>query len=190
MITHDIALRYAKVLFQLATNQEELKRQLDALEHLVSVLNHHPKIKHYFSSPHISVEQKGKVVAKSLGTHMDPLFVQYVMILLKKRWFNHLPEILKQYRQMVMEALGMIEGRLITAEPLDHSMKEKFKSKLEKIYQKKLKLKEETDSQLIGGGILIVSNRLIDFSIKNKLTKLKNDLLSTNRSPAELIGRN
>lgn len=184
MITHDIALRYAKVLFQLATNQEELKRRLDALEHIVYVLNHYPKIKQYFSSPHISVEQKEKVVAKSLGTHVDPQFVQYLMTLLKKRWFNHLPEILKQYRQMVTEAFGIIEGRLITAEPLNSVTKDKLKSKLEKIYQKKLELKEEVDSQLIGGGILIVANQLIDFSIKNKLTKLKNDLLSTNRSPA------
>lgn len=180
MSTHEIALRYSRALFDLATTQEELKEQLSALEQVCAILTLHPEIMRYFCSPHAGLKQKEKAFKTSLAGYIIPGLMGYFIILLRAHRFKYLPEILKEYRRRVAETLGILEGRLITTEPLDSATREKLQVKLEEICGKKLKLKEEVDPQLMGGGIVIAANRLIDFSVRGRLNRLEDDLLSMN----------
>ncbi len=169
-----IETRYAKALFQLTASDEELERRCRDLNRLVAVLNRYP----FFFSPHISKENKEEALKKGLEEVEDKQLVSFLLLLVEKRRFNYLQEIVKAYSQMVREKLGQLKGRLVTAEPVEPSYIEKLKGKLEKQYGKKVFLEEETDPRLIGGGILTIGNRLADFSIKGKLEKLKRELLN------------
>lgn len=176
----EIALRYSKALFRVASSDKQLEEHLEALTLFVQVLNESPHLMEFFSSPQLSREQKEKSFEKVLEGHFTPNFLSFLSLLLDRRRFYCLPEILREYRRMVSEKLGFFDARLITAVPMDDKTKEMLKTKLEKIYGKIIKMKEEIDPQIIGGGVLILDHTLIDFSIRGKIAKLKDDLMSVN----------
>ena len=180
MIFEEVALRYSKALFNLDTSHEVLKKRLSDLNQSVTVLNQTPQIIQFFSSPQISREEKKEVLKKGLGKNFDSHLLSFFSFLFEKDRFAYLPEIVKAYEQMAMKELETLQGHLMTAIPIDPALMEKLKQKLEKVYRKKVVISEEIDPQLIGGGILSMDNQQIDFSIKGKLEKLKENLLSMN----------
>lgn len=176
MSASEIALRYSQGLFKLHSSKDERESLLKDLEQIVSVFNQFPQCALFFSSPIIDIERKEKVLQRILKNGSEGNLIPFLSTLLKKRRFNNLPEIVKELRKKVSQDLGVLEGRLITSDPIDGDTKKELVRKLEQKYRKKILLKEEIDPQLIGGGMLIVGNDMVDFSIRNKLENLKENL--------------
>jgi len=171
--THEIALRYSKAIFNLSANKQQLNSWLYDLEAVVDLLKRHPKIKQYFDAPQIGLETKLEVLKKGIGAALDSQLLNYLQILLQRKWFIYLPEIVAEYRRKVFKELGILEGQLITAEILKPPIRDNLHAALEKLYQGKLDFKDEVDPKIIGGCIVIIGNRRIDFSIRGKLEQLK-----------------
>lgn len=177
MIIHEIALRYTKALTHLCKDKEEKLQRLKALEYVCHLLENDSKVSKFFASPEVTFVQKQKLLEKILDVKDDPLLLSYFSLLLKRNRFKFLPEIFSQFRKDVYAEQGISEGSLVTAQPQDSATKEKLIAKLEKLYDVKLKLEERIDPTLIGGGIIMIGNRRLDFSIKGKLQRLKKSLL-------------
>lgn len=180
MSSTDLTRRYSKALFQLASTKEERQKLLDEMDKFIHVLKNAPDSLHFLSLPQISPAKKNQLIKMGLGKHFDPLFLEFVNYLFEKRRFQFLPDIFDSFRKMVEKEQGIIEGNLVTAEAVEKDLKEKLKKELEKIYQKEIILNEEIDPGLLGGGILTIANHLIDFSVRGKLERLKEDLLAIN----------
>lgn len=177
MNTTDAAIRYSKALFNVAVSNEDLEKRLHDLTQIVETFKKFPRISIFFSSPQITVEEKKKALNAAVGK-VDKELRSFLFLLLDKKRFKYLPEILEFYRSMVTAKLGALEVRFITATPIDAETGNNLKSKLEQKYRKKIIIKEEIDPTIIGGGVLLIGNEQIDFSIRGKLAKLKKDLLS------------
>lgn len=178
MIITEIALRYAKALYRLAANQAEKEIFFRDLTRVLVALNHVPKAMCFFLSPQIDQSQKKKILEKCFGKDMDPKALAFLFLLLEKIRFNYFPQIVKEFSRMLDKELGRVESRLITAEPMSKGDIEQLKGKLEKVYRKKFVIQEEVDKRLIGGGILVIGNKLVDFSLRKQLQRLKEDLLA------------
>src|SRR5688572_10667585 len=109
----EVALRNSKALFRLAASDKELEEQVAALNLLVQVLNESPHLMEFFSSPQLSREQKEKSLEKVLKGHVTPRLLSFLSLLLERRRFQFLPEILREYRRMVSEKIGFFDARLI-----------------------------------------------------------------------------
>jgi len=177
MRTNDIPYRYAKALFYLSSSHDELKQWLQKLQELIFIIFDHDKIKSFFLSPQVEKQEKEKILSKALKDKTEKKFLDFLSLLILNDRFSYLPEIAKIFKKLVEHTLGILEGSLITPKTLDKATFERLKLDLEKIYRKKVYLQEKSDPTLIGGGILMFGNRIIDFSIKNKLERLKRALL-------------
>lgn len=162
-----IARRYAKALFQI-TPAAGLEKRMNTLAQFLGLVNRYP---HFFYSPQIAKESKEKALKKI--PFEDEELKNFLFLLIDKRRFSCLPEIVKIYSQMAGDQLGVVKAQLVLAEKVDARLTEKLKGKLEKKYGKKVLLEAIIDPRLIGGGVLTVGNRLADFSIKGKLERLK-----------------
>jgi F-type H+-transporting ATPase subunit delta len=181
-MTQKAAGRYSKALFNLASSKQELEQQLSDLEQVVGLLD---PLMPFFYSPQISQKEKEAVLDKNLKGRFDDKLLSFLLFLLKKRRLKDLSDIVQDYRRLVREELGVLEVRVVTAVPLDRDIKEKLQVKLEKVYPKKIEIQEEVDPELIGGGMVIMGNQLIDFSIRDKLARLKESLLSTKETECQ-----
>lgn len=176
MNMHSTSLRYARALFSLSTASDSLSGWLGDLEEFVQLLNESPATNHFFSSPFINLKEKEIILMKHFKERFDVQLLKFFLTLIRKKRFGYLAEIAKAFRQMVIETQGVIEGRLITSTPLDDSTKQQIAATWGNFYGKKLEIKEELDPKLLGGGILIIANKLIDFSVKGSLNRLKRNL--------------
>ena len=179
MISGEVASRYSRALFKLAATPVELERRLQDLESVLAALHESPKLGFFLSAPQIRMEQKEKVLETSLKGQIDEKLLHFLYFLLEKGRMRHLPEIAKEYHLLVKENLGILEANLITAVPAGKSHTEQLKKRLEKIFGKKVEMKEKLDPQILGGAILILANQVIDWSVRNKLARLKERLLAT-----------
>ena len=178
MIASEIARTYAKALYELSPEADQLEQRLKAFDLLNSILNQ-KDLMTFFISPQISLEQKEAILEKVLGSQIDHTFLSFLKFLLKKNFFIYFQEIFEQFREMVNERFGFLNAHLKTAFPLEESVLETLKLKLEKIYDKKIVLQTEVNQELLGGGILTIDHKILDFSLKDKLNVLKQTLLSS-----------
>ena len=162
--------RYAKALFQINYTQE-----LDALvTGCVHLMQNSPLFAAYLYNPQVSLPSKRNVLHTCV---QNPLLVQFLMLLIKRKRLKDLPKIAEHYHKMLLEEQGLMEGKLVTAVPLDADIIQQLKSRLETAYGKAFSLQTTVDSQLISGAILHVGNTFLDYSLKGRLAALKNTLL-------------
>lgn len=179
MNSADIASRYARALFHLGSSKEEREGQLNELNQIKSILDQTPEVMQFFIAPQIPLEQKEKVLESSFKNRIESSVLSFLALLLDRRRFQYFQEIVEKYDLLVKAELGILEGKLVTAVPAEENLVTALKQKLQKIYNKELILSKEVDPELLGGGILHVGDQLIDFSLRGKLDRLKDDLYKT-----------
>lgn len=175
-----VELRYSQALLNRAASKDTLEALLKDLEVFLDVLEKHPDILKFFSARKITNEEKSEVLKKSLGHKVSQDLLLCVAFLLEKKRFGSFATIVREYHRKVMLALGLVEVRLITPFAIEPAIKDAIIQKMEASFQKKVRLVEEINEKMIGGGILLIGNQMIDFSVKGKLARLKDDLLAIN----------
>ncbi len=131
----------------------------------------------FMMSPQFDDALKVDLLKRSLGENYDPLIETFILYLFKKKRLEFLPEIIKEYRRLVSEKLGILDVRLISATAVDAGTNEKLAQKLDELFQRKTIINNEIKPSLIGGGILMIGNKMLDASVKGKLSRLKKHLL-------------
>lgn len=168
-------MNYPKALYHLALEKNSLQPWLELLESIHKMLLKHPKIDEYFSSPLPLVEEKKRLFNKHFARLPRELGL-FLNRLLEKGRFGMFHQIVQNFKTLAYGTLGLLEGRIVTATPLEAKTREELIQKLENNFSKKIELNEEVDPSLIGGGILTIQDQRIDFSLKGKLNRLKQDL--------------
>lgn len=179
MIKYAISPRYAKVLFDLDSAKSNLDRRLEDFDSVINIFNQNPQLVRFLKAPHIILKDKKKVLWDSLKEKFDPIFINFLSYLIQKGRLGYLASIGNAYRLLVNEDLERWEADIITAVPLDADSEGNLVKKLEKMFHKKIKLKNKIDPKIIGGAILVISNEMLDWSVTGRLRKLKEKLTAT-----------
>lgn len=161
---------YAKALLK---SNKTFIDELDACEELF--MKHRPLFE-YFTSPANKKELKDKILLNAFKKHLDTELMNFLRLLIKHGRFNNFFEIASIYKKMAYKKLGTLSGELATPSPLEEASKEKIIKEWEAYFKKKILLTPCIDPSLLGGGVLTIDGKRIDFSLKNKLAKLKTTL--------------
>lgn len=176
-MTSKLASRYAKALFQ-SGSKDQREGVLKSLDAILVAYAKFPKLRFLLESPELPQSEKENSIKKIFGNYVNPYSLHFLSMLFQKGRFKYLPEIAVHYRHLFTESYGITNAHLTTAIPVDNRIKDMLQEMLEKKYQKKFAVKYEVNPQIVGGGILIIEARMIDFSIKGQLNKLKATLLT------------
>ena len=68
---------------------------------------------------------------------------------------------------------------LTTAVKIDDKVKKQITDLISDVFKTKVELKENVDPEIVGGFILQVDDNYIDASIRNKLRKIKKELIGS-----------
>lgn len=177
MSDRSISSRYAKVLFDLDGRDGKYEERLKDFDFILNSMKAHPQFEKLLRSPQLPVEEKKTVLHKLFKDSFDQRLMDFLFYLLQKGRLAKLKPIAKSYRHMANEHLGMWEANIITAVPMDAESEKRLVAKLEKEFQKKIHLNKKVDPQIIGGAILVVSNEMVDGSVRGRLKKLKEHLI-------------
>lgn len=177
-MNHKVSLRYSNALFLLNGSNAQHEHRLDDLQEVAMFLQKHPNLERLLLSPRIRKEEKGNILKKLFLGKLSSDLMSFLLVLLEKGRLKYLPEIVQQYHETVKKNLGIQEVSFISAVPLENEAKKRLQEKLEKYYQKNVEILEKIDPKIIGGAILIAGYKMLDYSIKDRIANLKENLLA------------
>ena len=166
--------RYAQAIFQIAKTNKDFDTWQRNLSR-ISELMQNPEFAEVIDSPKFRFDQKEKIIRKLL-TGIDPLAMNFALLLVLKNRFKYAGQIATEYSSIYDASRGIKRAIFITAVKLDEKERKYCTTQLEELIGCKLNIDFEVDEKIIGGFIARIDGTLIDGSLRNRLTILRNQL--------------
>ncbi len=175
MIDRLYAMRYAKALFQL--DDSNLRQRQSELNEIAEIFKKVPGMMELLHTPQISVNERKAILNTCFKQVVEPKLMRFLNVLLENNRIEYLPAIAREYDQMVEDKLGGVKVELLTPQPFSDQSKAYLKRELESKLGRSIDLYEKIDPELLGGAMLILSDHMIDLSIRGRLSQLKMNLM-------------
>ena len=169
------AKRYAQAVFEIAVETGELDTWQSDLRKVAS-LGEDVAFTALLENPKLPFDAKARLLAERFGD-INPLALNLVYLLLPRGRLSMVGDIADEYQRLLDSYRGIEQAEVITAIPLDDEDKLRLAERLGTIVGKKVVLKSEVNSNLIGGIIARVGGKLIDGSTRSQLLALKRELV-------------
>ena len=123
-------------------------------------------------NPTISNETKYEIINEIFKDKLDNRIINFLKILIDKKKFNELNEIIQAYNDKSDELNGVKRANIISAVELSEEQKEAVVNKLQQRFEKTIIPSWLIDQEIIGGLVIKVDDDVIDNSLRNKLDKI------------------
>lgn len=169
-----IAERYAQALSRAVTDDAEFVRVRDELTLLARLLGASAELRRVLAHPAITFEAKLNVLkelARRLGARRGT--TQLSETLAAHERLTLLPAVAEAVGRLADRRMGITEVEIRTAAPLDVGLQRQLRAVLERITQGKIKTKEITAPELLGGLVVRVGGTVFDGSVRTRLEQLR-----------------
>lgn len=174
-----ISVRYAKALFQTASENNLSTEVLLDIKSLETFYREVPEFGFFVNSPIISVSDKNNFLSKITKEGFQEITIRFLQMITKNKREAQLPLIIRNFFKFYRQDQGILEAILVSATPVKKETLEKIRQALATNYKAKIEIKQETDPNLIGGFILRIEDEQLDASIAAQLKKIKRELDQT-----------
>ena len=170
-----ISVRYSRALFQSALEKKILdKVNQDMI--LISEICKAPETKEFLKSPIIVPSKKTSIFHKILGDNVEAITLSLIDLVVKNGRESYIPAIARVFIHETLKFKGVTESVLTTAIKVDAKVSKQITDLISKVFKTTVELKENIDTEIIGGFILRIDDNYIDASIRNKLRKIEKEL--------------
>lgn len=174
-IVSGVAQRYAGALFELALESNVVDAVLADLDRFDGMIAESADLARLVRSPVFAADVQLKAISAVLDrAGIGGLAANLIKIAASNRRLFVLPDMIRGYRALVAAHRGEATAEVTSAEALSDAQVSALKDALRGVTGgKDVKLVSSVDPSLIGGLIVKVGSRMIDTSLKTKLTSLK-----------------
>lgn len=179
MTVSSIALGYARALFDISFSTgitEQVEKELEAIDNLLQVNKDLEKL---ILHPGVSVQEKKKLVESVFAFEGSPLIKKFLFVLIDKRREKLLTSLLSAYKTIVREVKGIVLAEVQSTIELSDDNIGKLKASLEKLIGKEVEIATSINPKILGGLVIRYGDKLIDGSVRYRLSKLKKKLMQT-----------
>jgi len=173
-----VAHRYAHALFNVAINREMVDIIAAELSQLRSLMDRDTRLLNFLKAPQVLTEHKNDLLKKAFASRISQPLFSFLLLLIEKGRIEYLSEITVEFEKYLEEHRGIIRAKVITAVPVGDDYKNRLKTKLEQISRQKIELVHRIDKGIIGGIIVQLNYKIIDHSVRQKLSNLRHDLMT------------
>ena len=173
-ITGGVAGRYASALFELAEEANQVRQVEKDLTALLGMLDRSPDMKRMVRSPVFSSGEQGRAIAAiAEKAGIAPLVVNFLKVLARNRRLFAVNEMIRTFLALAARQRGEVNAEVASAHPLNGEQLAALKESLRASAGKDVQLITKVDPTLLGGLIVKMGSRMIDSSLRTKLTSLK-----------------
>lgn len=177
MLAQQVAKKYSTALFHIVREKGLVDRAHQQFEQLDDLIKQDDSLLQFLLAPHILDQHKIALVRDVFAQRLDPLFLEFLLVLIDKHRIGFLHDIIEEFRAMVAEAHGIIVARVTTSVPLNDEARQRLIDKLAAKTGKKIELDEKIDPSILGGTIVMLGDQIIDGSVRHKLSLLRDELM-------------
>ena len=173
-----ISVRYCRAIFQSALEKKILDKVYQDMIFIYEICKD-TATKEFLQSPIIVPSKKEAIFHKMLDGNVEKLTLSLIDLIVKNGRESFIPAIARNFIHETKKFKGITESVLTTAIKVDDTVKKEITDLISDVFKTKVELKEEIDTEIIGGFILQIDDNYIDASIKNKLRKIKKELIGS-----------
>jgi F-type H+-transporting ATPase subunit delta len=173
-----ISVRYSRAIFQSAVEKKTLDKVYQDMI-FISEICRTPETKEFLQSPIISPSKKQAIFHKMFDGNIEKITLSLIDLTVKNGRESFIPAIARNFIHETKKYRGITESVLTTAVKVDDEVKKQITTLISDIFKTTVELKETVDPEIIGGFILQIDDNYIDASIKNKLRKIKKELIGS-----------
>ncbi|WIV50112.1 F0F1 ATP synthase subunit delta [Marivivens sp. LCG002] len=176
-ISIGIAKRYAAAVYDLAKEGKALSALETDIDALQAALDVSADLRDLINSPLYSREDQAKALsAVAAKLKLSNTMGNTLGLLAAKRRLFVLPQLLTALRDRLAEEKGEVTAEVVSAKALTKTQADKLAKTLKAQLGKDVKINAAVDEALIGGLVVKVGSKMIDTSIRSKLSALQNTM--------------
>ncbi len=175
-----VAGRYAKALFDLATEQNSVAATSKSLTTLQGMIGESAELQRVLNSPIFKAEDQMAVIdALAAQAGVSGIAVNFARLMCENRRLAVLSQAITGFQALVAEAKGEMVAEVTSSEKLTAAQIKDLSAALKARVGKDVSLVAKIDSSILGGLIVKIGTTMIDNSLKTKLQNLKVSMKGT-----------
>jgi F-type H+-transporting ATPase subunit delta len=168
----EIAQVYARSLFEVAQERDNLDTIREQLGQFADTLGKHRDMGVFFFSPYFSTEEKKDGLKRGV-IDADPALVNFLEALVERHRMPAIFRIRTRFDALCDKADRRLPVQVTSAVALDDKLVASIGQRIGEQTGNQIELSAHVDPEIIGGIVLRVGNFIMDASIRNRLNQLR-----------------
>lgn len=169
-----MAGRYATALFELAEETKSVDVILGELGRFDALVQGSDDLKRLIKSPVFTSEEQLNAISAILDrAKISGLAGNFIRLVAENRRLFAVEQMIRAYRALVAKARGELTAKVTVAEPLSDAHIKDVKAALKDVTSKDVNIDLKVDPSIIGGIIVQLGSRMVDASLKTKLSAIQ-----------------
>ncbi|TMD52902.1 MAG: F0F1 ATP synthase subunit delta [Chloroflexi bacterium] len=169
------ARRYARAVFELATEEGDVDGWVERLATLRDVLTT-PDARMVLANPAIAARRRQEAAAALVEDRVGPRGANLARLLVGAGRLDQIEGVIEEYERLADEAAGRVQATAVTAVPLEERDAERLRTELTRRMGRDVRLATSVDPAIVGGLVLRVGDHVIDSSVATRLRQLRRQL--------------
>jgi F-type H+-transporting ATPase subunit delta len=178
-----IARNYAETLLELARRAGDLQGWGQAVDDVADAVRNDRTLHLFLESPRVSAAQKNRILGRAFEGQLPPLFVRYLQALVSHRRQMLLPEIAREFHDLVDQVEGRLHANVTVASEPQAAERRAISKELSRAYGKEVVPHFNVNPAILGGLVVRVGDTVLDGSVRRRLASLRARMLSGGRGP-------
>jgi F-type H+-transporting ATPase subunit delta len=169
--------RYAEAAFEIATRDGTVEQWRSELDMAAAVVAE-PKVGHALANPSTPLEERTATAETTFSTIVSRPVLNLIELMLRRGRIEQLPHLADEFRRLDNLRQGITLATATSASPLGPDEIRALTERMEQFTGGRIELDVTVDPSLLGGLVVRVGDRLIDGSVRSRLERLRNQLVS------------
>ena len=177
MKNETVARNYAEALFDLGERSGHVELYADLIDAVAAAVETTPRVQAVLMSPRVPKSEKARILGDALkGAPRE--FGLFLQALVRRGRHRILREIAAEYLVFLDQKLGRVRAGVTLARTPDDKQKRAIQDMLSRQMEKQVIAAYSVDPEILGGAVIRVGDRVLDGSLRRKMTKLRRQLLA------------
>jgi F-type H+-transporting ATPase subunit delta len=172
----EIAVVYARSLFEAALDEDELDLTRDQLGEFADALGETRELQMFFFSPYFSTQEKKEGLHRAVDG-AEPMFLNFLELLLENHRMPALFRIRREYEALWEDYNRLLPVAITSAVELDKETVRHIGDRIAEQTGRKIELTSTVEPDILGGIVVRVGNQVLDASIRNRLDTLRKQVV-------------
>jgi F-type H+-transporting ATPase subunit delta len=168
---------YARALYEAATNGGIVAEVQEELDDFVAAVRDVPELRAVLRNPQIDPRAKAAALEAITGGVHETVR-NFLLLLNEKGRIAEVEEIARELDRLIAREQGQLSVELTTAQELSDTEASQIVGQIEKASGRKVEATRSVDPDLIGGIVLQAGPFRLDASVRGRLNRLRQDLVT------------
>ncbi|MEP6622370.1 MAG: F0F1 ATP synthase subunit delta [bacterium] len=173
-----IARNYAETLLALAQKANDLRGWGSMITDVADAMDTNAVLRLFLESPRVGAAEKNAVLGAAFKDKLPRNFLRFLQSLVSHRRQMLIPEIAREYLDLVDAAEGRIHARVTVARQTGEAETSEIAKQLSRMFGKDVVPHFTVDPTIMGGVIVHVGDTVLDGSVKKRLSSLRRKMLA------------